>query len=86
MACGTPVIAFRSGSVPEVVDQGITSFVVGGEEESVQAIGRLGELDRRQVSAHFAQRFTTKRMAQEYFCHYETLTGAKRAISKKIVL
>ena len=47
MACGTPVIAFKSGSVPEVVDHGITGFVVSNEEEAIGAIGRLGELDRR---------------------------------------
>src|SRR4030081_3843132 len=49
MACGTPVIAFRSGSVPEVIDQGVTVFVVDDEAEAIQAIGRLGKLDRRKV-------------------------------------
>jgi glycosyltransferase involved in cell wall biosynthesis len=76
MACGTPVIAFRSGSVPEVIDDGVTGFVVDGEEQAVQAIGRLGELDRRQVRAHFEQRFTAKRMAREYIRHYELLLAA----------
>jgi glycosyltransferase involved in cell wall biosynthesis len=57
MACGTPVIAFRSGSVPEVIDDGITGFVVSGEAEAVEAIGRLSELDRRQVRRHFEKRF-----------------------------
>jgi glycosyltransferase involved in cell wall biosynthesis len=73
MACGTPVVAFRAGSVPEVVDQGITGFVVKGEAEAIQAIGRLGELDRRRVRARFEQRFTAQRMAQEYVCHYQAL-------------
>src|SRR5712672_732698 len=73
MACGTPVIAFRSGSVPEVVDDGVTGFVVDGEAEAVQAIRRLGELDRRQVRAHFEQRFTAKRMTEEYLSHYAML-------------
>ena len=77
MACGTPVIAFRSGSVPEVVDDGVTGFVVDGEAEAVEAVRRLGELDRRQVRAHFEQRFTAKRMAEEYFRHYEMLVGAE---------
>jgi glycosyltransferase involved in cell wall biosynthesis len=45
MACGTPVIAFRSGSVPEVVDHGITGFVVSDEEEAIQAIGLLLRAD-----------------------------------------
>jgi glycosyltransferase involved in cell wall biosynthesis len=73
MACGTPVIAFRSGSVPEVVDDGITGFVVPGEAEAVQAVGRLRELDRRQVRTQFEKRFTAGRMAQEYLGHYKVL-------------
>jgi glycosyltransferase involved in cell wall biosynthesis len=81
MACGTPVIAFRCGSVPEVVDDGITGFVVPGEAEAVQAVGRLRELDRRQVRTQFEKRFTAGRMAQEYLRHYETLarTNANQA-------
>src|SRR5947209_9199928 len=73
MACGTPVIAFRSGSVPEVVDEGITGFIVKGEAQAVQAVGRLGELDRRGVRARFEQRFTAQRMGREYLAHYEGL-------------
>jgi Glycosyl transferases group 1 len=73
MACGTPVIAFRSGSVPEVVDQGITGFVVSDEEEAIQAIARLGELDRRRIRAQFEKRFTSRRMAEEYLNHYAAL-------------
>jgi glycosyltransferase involved in cell wall biosynthesis len=78
MACGTPVIAFRSGSVPEVVDHGITGFVVDGEAEAIEAIGRLGELDRRQVRRRFEERFTSNRMAREYVRLYEQLASAKR--------
>jgi len=77
MACGTPVIAFRSGSVPEVVDDGITGFVVEDETEATQAIKRLGELDRRKVRSRFEERFTARRMAIEYVRHYEGLL-AKR--------
>jgi glycosyltransferase involved in cell wall biosynthesis len=75
MACGTPVIAFRSGSVPEVVDDGVTGFVVDGEAEAIQAIGRLGELDRRQVRRRFEERFTARRMAEEYVGLYKALTN-----------
>jgi glycosyltransferase involved in cell wall biosynthesis len=75
MACGTPVIAFRSGSVPEVVDDGITGFVVSDEEEAIQAIGRLGELDRRHIRAQFEKRFTARRMAEEYLKHYAALAS-----------
>ena len=73
MACGTPVIAFKSGSVPEVIDDGITGFVVPEEAEAVEAIGRLSELDRRQVRTHFENRFTARRMAEEYLHSYKTL-------------
>ncbi|WP_065755856.1 glycosyltransferase family 4 protein [Bradyrhizobium paxllaeri] len=71
MACGTPVIAYSSGSVQEVIDEGITGFVVSNEEEAVRAIGRLQELDRRRVRSHFESRFSATRMAEEYVRHYE---------------
>jgi glycosyltransferase involved in cell wall biosynthesis len=77
-ACGTPVIAFRSGSVPEVVDHGISGVVVDDEAEAIDAIRRLGELDRRKVRAQFEDRFTAKRMALEYLRHYEILLATKR--------
>jgi glycosyltransferase involved in cell wall biosynthesis len=73
MACGTPVIAFRSGSVPEVIDEGLTGFVVNDEAEAVQAVKRLKELDRPKIRARFEQRFTARRMAEEYVGHYKTI-------------
>ena len=73
MACGTPVIAFRRGSVPEVIDEGVTGFIVDNEEEAVAAIERIGELDRRRVRARFEQRFTARRMAEDYVRHYGSL-------------
>ena len=73
MACGTPVIAYRSGSVPEVVDEGVTGFIVDGEEEAVSAVSRLGELDRVRVRERFEQRFTARRMAKDYLHHYHAL-------------
>jgi glycosyltransferase involved in cell wall biosynthesis len=51
MACGTPVIAYRSGSVPEVVEDGVTGFIVENEEQAVRAVSDLGRLDRRKVRA-----------------------------------
>jgi glycosyltransferase involved in cell wall biosynthesis len=71
MACGTPVIAFRSGSVPEVIDDGATGFIVENEDEAIAALGRLAELDRRKVRARFEQRFSARRMAREYVGCYE---------------
>jgi glycosyltransferase involved in cell wall biosynthesis len=79
MACGTPVIAFHSGSVPEVVDQGVTGMVVDGEAEAIEAIRVIGQLDRRKVRARFEERFSARRMAQEYVAHYETLASARLA-------
>jgi glycosyltransferase involved in cell wall biosynthesis len=77
MACGTPVIAFRSGSVPEVIDEGITGFVVDTEEEAVQAIQHLDKLSRYEVRAQFERRFTAQRMAQGYVSHYGALIDAR---------
>lgn len=73
MACGTPVIAYRSGSVPEVVEDGLTGFVVENEDEAVKAIGALGRLDRSKVRARFEQRFSATRMAKEYEACYREL-------------
>lgn len=73
MACGTPIIAFSAGSVPEVVEDGVSGFVVQGEEQAIRAIRRLKTLDRRKVRAQFEQRFTAKHMAQAYLKHYEML-------------
>ncbi len=74
MACGTPVIAFNCGSVPEVMDDGLTGFIVGNEDEAVAAIGRLGELDRAKVRLQFERRFTARRMAEDYLDLYGELS------------
>jgi glycosyltransferase involved in cell wall biosynthesis len=84
MACGTPVIAFRRGSVPEVIDDGVSGFIVENEDEAVAAIKRIGELDRRRVRAAFEQRFTAKRMAEDYIGHYETLLSQRHARPLKV--
>jgi glycosyltransferase involved in cell wall biosynthesis len=75
MACGTPVVAFRSGSVPEVIDHGVTGFIVESEDDAIGAIKRLSELDRRKVRARFEERFSAKRMAQDYVRNYQALTA-----------
>ena len=75
MACGTPVIAFRQGSVPEVIEHGASGFIVepGDEKGALDAIGRLGSLSRRGVRAAFEERFTARRMAEDYLRLYTSL-------------
>lgn len=66
MACGTPVIAFRRGSVPEVIDNGISGYVVDDVAQAVKAVEMLDVLDRAEVRRHFERRFSAERMAQDY--------------------
>ena len=73
MACGTPVIAFPRGSVPEIIEDGVSGFIVETEAEAAEAVRRLPELDRRAVRNAFDRRFTARRMAKEYIGHYELL-------------
>ncbi len=74
MACGTPVIAFRNGSVPEVQEHGVTGFIVDSEEEAIAHVRRIGELDRSRIRAEFERRFTSRRMAQDYLAVYQRLS------------
>jgi glycosyltransferase involved in cell wall biosynthesis len=73
MACGTPVIAFNRGSVPEVIDNGVSGFIVHDEATAVAAVERLDELDRALVRRTFDRRFTARRMAEDYVDLYEEL-------------
>ncbi|KQT13726.1 MAG: glycosyltransferase family 4 protein [Bradyrhizobium sp.] len=77
MACGTPVIAYRSGSVPEVVEDGVTGFIVDGEEQAIEAIKKVVRLDRRKVRARFEERFIASRMAREYEKRYRELVAGR---------
>jgi len=78
MACGTPVIAYRAGSVPEVVEQGVTGFIVKSEDEAAVAVRRLREIDRAHVREVFERRFTVERMVDDYLTIYRNLPGARR--------
>src|SRR5206468_923778 len=77
MACGTPVIAYNRGSVPEVVDDGLTGFVVEDELSAVGAVKRLDQLSRQKVRAQFEKRFTARRMALDYLAAYRRLSDAE---------
>lgn len=66
MACGTPVLAFRHGSVPEIIDHGVTGIVVDGMDEAAAALPQVLALDRRKVRERFEQRFSATRMARDY--------------------
>jgi len=77
MACGTPVIAFNCGSVPEVMEDGVTGFVVNNIDQAVKAVGKIHTLDRAKVRATFDRRFTSRRMAQDYLDVYQGLIDAK---------
>ena len=78
MACGTPVIAFRRGSVPEVVDDGLTGFVVDTVDDGVEAVRRIEELSPAACRETFERRFTARRMAEDYVMAYRKLLGTKR--------
>jgi glycosyltransferase involved in cell wall biosynthesis len=76
LACGTPVIALNDGSVPEVIDDGVTGFICDTEDELVMAAGRLGELDRWTCRREAERRFSPAAMARAYERVYERLIGA----------
>jgi glycosyltransferase involved in cell wall biosynthesis len=72
MSCGTPVIAYYSGSVPEVIDDGVTGFIVSDESEAVAAIARARTLDRTAIRKRFEERFSVQRMVRDYEKLYES--------------
>ena len=76
MACGTPVIAWRAGSVPEVIDEGVTGFVVDSVDAAVEAVGKVAQIDRRRCRQVFEERFAVERMTRDYVAVYEQLVGA----------
>jgi glycosyltransferase involved in cell wall biosynthesis len=73
MACGTPVIAFNRGSVPEVIDEGVTGFVVEDETSAVAAVTQIPDLSREGIRQRFEERFTARRMATDYLQTYREL-------------
>ena len=71
MACGTPVIAFSGGSVAEIIEDGLTGFVVDSIDEAVDAMQRIPSIDRKMCRKVFEQRFSAQRMCEDYLCTYE---------------
>ncbi|MEP9352655.1 glycosyltransferase family 4 protein [Xanthobacter sp. KR7-65] len=82
MSCGTPVIAFARGSVPEVLEEGVTGFLVESVEEAIERVGEIDRLDRAAIRRIFEQRFSAERMARDYVAIYQRL--AARAGEKPI--
>jgi glycosyltransferase involved in cell wall biosynthesis len=82
MACGTPVIAFKCGSVPEVLDDGVTGFIVRSVDQAVAAVERVGEIDREQVRAVFEHRYSAERMARDYLSIYRSLPGVRMGAAR----
>ena len=82
MSCGTPVIAWREGAVPEIVDEEVTGLIVESIDEAVAAAARIGRLDRTRVRARFDERYSAARMARDYLSIYRSLgrTQALRAV------
>ena len=73
MACGTPVVAYRNGSVPEVVRHGVSGFIVDDIDSAVDAVRQVDQLSRREVRAYFDERYTADRMVDDYLSVYERL-------------
>jgi len=79
MACGTPTIAYRAGSVPEVIEHGVSGFIVDDEEAAAQAVRRIDDIDRAAVRACFERRFTVERMAEDYLRLYRALASTRES-------
>jgi glycosyltransferase involved in cell wall biosynthesis len=75
LACGTPVLAYRRGSIPEIIEDHVTGFVCEGLNDMTAAIQRISEIDRRRCRRTFEQRFSVERMAQDYLWVYEQALG-----------
>jgi glycosyltransferase involved in cell wall biosynthesis len=80
MACGVPVIAFNRGSVPEIIQDGHTGFIVEDEIGAIAAVFRLSHLSRKSVRSEFLRRFTARRMAEDYLTIYRSLVAQRGAV------
>lgn len=78
MACGTPVIAYPFGSVPEVLADGVSGYIVADQSAAVEAVKKIHKTDRKKVRRHFERRFTADRMALDYLKIYERMLSRKK--------
>src|SRR6478672_9643552 len=83
MACGTPVLAFRCGSVPEIIDNGVTGVMVETMDEAIAALPRVMTLDRKKVRQRFEQRFSATRMAKDYIKVHHSLLTSSHSVEEK---
>ncbi len=83
MACGTPVIAFNRGSVPEIIEDGVTGFIAEDVEGAIAAVGRLRHLSRTDVRRQFEKRFTADRMAEDYLKLYRDLLNSRARFASR---
>ncbi len=81
LACGTPVIAYRCGSVPEIIEDGVKGFIVDSIDEAVQAIECLSTLSRRRCRQAFEERFAAARMARDYLGIYKSLAAERHVMT-----
>jgi glycosyltransferase involved in cell wall biosynthesis len=81
MACGTPVVAYRSGSVPEVMVDGVTGYIVNDEDDAVDAVGRLDRIARADCRRVFEQRYTVERMARGYLDVYQRIAHSQNRLA-----
>jgi glycosyltransferase involved in cell wall biosynthesis len=80
MACGTPVIGFRQGSVPEVLKNGLTGFIVETVDEATAAVSQLGSIDRTKVRVTFERRFSVEVMAKNYERSYADICARREDV------
>jgi len=82
MACGTPVVAYRGGAVPELVEHGHNGLVVERLEDAVEAVRHVAQLSRKRCREVFEQRFTARRMAHDYVQQFERLMPSNQEVSE----
>jgi glycosyltransferase involved in cell wall biosynthesis len=84
MSAGTPVVAWRCGSVPEVIEDGVSGVIVESMDEAVAAVAKVSRFDRREVRAYFESRFTARRMTEDYVAIYQAM-AAGAATAKELI-